>query len=219
MAQQSAQMESNDPLVGQSEWEQNVNDGLKELYLAYTKVFTDAYLKSQTFTAIVSGNTIALPSDFFKSRGLDRQVGSKWKPIGLFNWRERNTYHNGKRAHRVDSVIRLDPEFLSYAGDVYRMWYYPTPPVLTNVTPGVTDVLDAQMDLWAEYIVAYAAMRALVKAKLEHSSQDADMARIYAIDGNGGMTGNMVVQANNRDSESEQAPDVDSMDYSDGIWS
>ena len=208
LAQQSADMEPNDPLVGTTEWETYVNDGLRQLYLAYTKVYTDAYLKSQTFTAIVSGNTIALPSDFLKSRGLDRQVGTRWIPVGVFNFRERNTYSYGRRAHRVDSVIRLDPESATFVGDVYRLWYWPSPPALTHITPGVTDILDAQMDLWSEYIIAYAAMRALTKAKLDHATQDADMARIYAVDPNGGMTGNMVTQANARDSEAEQAPDI-----------
>ena len=215
LAQQSANMEPTDPLVGTAEWETYVGDGLRELYLAYTKVYTDAYLKSSTFAAIVSGNTIALPSDFLKGRGLDWQVGPNWVTVPVFTWRERNTYRSGRRAHRIDSVIRLDPESLSFVGDVYRLWYYPTAPVLTHVTPGVTDVLDAQMDLWGEYIIAYTAMRALVKAKLDHSSQDADMARIYTLDGSGGMAGNMVVQANQRDSEAGQAPDVYALGKSD----
>ena len=209
LAQQSADMEPNDPAVGTTEWETYVNDGLRQLYLAYTKVYTDAYLKS-TPVIISSGNTAPLPADFLKSRGFDFLVGANYFPVRQFNWRERNSYHSGRRAHRVDSVIRLDPEYYNHVG-TYRLWYYPVAPVLTHVTPGVTDTLDAQMDMWAEYIIAYAAMRGLVKQKLEHSSQDADMARVYATDANGGMMGAMVTQANNRDSEAEQAPDVSTL--------
>jgi hypothetical protein len=214
MAQQSADFESNDPHGSTTEWQQLVNDGLRELYLAYLKVYSDVYLKNVTFAAIVSGNTIPLPSDFLKSRGLDRLVGTRWVPVPVFNFRERNTYHSGRRAHRVDSLIRLDPESATFTGDVYRLWYWPTLTPLTDITPGVTDILDAQMDLWSEYVIAYAAMRALTKAKLDHTTQDADMARIFQQDPNGGMAGTMVTQANQRDSESEAAPDIYSQRFS-----
>src|ERR1700690_1832623 len=155
LAQQSADAEPNDPLVGTTEWQTYVNDGLRQLYLAYLKCFTDAYLKNVSFASIVSGNTIPLPSDFFKSRGLDRLVGTRWVPVPVFNFRERNSYHSGRRAHRVDSLIRLDPESATFVGDVYRLWYYPSPPTINDSVPGTTDILDAQMDLWSEYVIAY----------------------------------------------------------------
>jgi hypothetical protein len=208
LAQQSADMEPNDPLVGTTEWQTYVNDGLRELYLAYLKCNTDAYLKNVTFAAIVSGNTIPLPADFLKSRGLDRLAGANWTAVPVFNFRERNTYTGNRRAHRIDSLIRLDPEALTFTGDVYRLWYWPQPPTLNDTIPGTTDLLDLQMDLWSEYVIAYAAMRGLVKAKLEHTSQDADMSRIFFQDPEGGMSGTMTTQATNRDSESEQAPDA-----------
>lgn len=201
LARQSADMEG-DPLVDDFEVRSYLNDGLRDLYLAYVKVYTDAYLLSQTFTVAAGATTAPLPTGFLKSRGVDFQFGGRWRPCRHYTWRERDTYHSGRRAHRIDTVIRFDPEWLDMSGN-YRIWYYPTAPVLVNAA----DTLDALMDQWSDFVVAYAAERMLIKAKLGTDAQRAIQAYVLT---------KMAEEAPRRDDEPDQAPDVDSGRMDDG---
>src|SRR3954471_7976299 len=88
LARQSADME-NDPLCDDTEITVYLNDGLRDLYLAYTKNFTDAYLTSAPFPVAPGATTSPLPADYLKSRGVDWYSGSRWYPLKHFNWRER----------------------------------------------------------------------------------------------------------------------------------
>jgi hypothetical protein len=203
LARQSADME-NDPLCDDTEITTYVNDGLRKLYLAYVKVYTDAYILSQSFTVAPGATTAPLPALFLKSRGVDIFFNSRWSPVRHFTWRERGSYHSGRRAHRVDTLIRLDPEFLDLSGS-YRIWYYPTAPVLVTGT----DVLDGLMDQWSDFIVDYAASRMLVKAKLDPSAQFGNMNAVIEA---------MSQEAPRRDDEPDQAPDVDA-DSQNGVYS
>jgi hypothetical protein len=203
LARQSADMED-DPLCDDFEVKTYVNDGLRDLYLAYIKVYSDAYLQSQTFTVAAGATTAPLPTGFLKSRGVDFQYSGRWVPVRHYSWRERGTYHSGRRAHRIDSVIRLDPEALDMSG-TYRIWYYPTAPVLVNPA----DPLDGLMDQWSDFIVAYAASKMLIKAKLSPDKQNDAMAYVL---------NKMVPEAGHRDDEAEQAPDVDNLDARDDTW-
>jgi hypothetical protein len=194
LARQSADMEG-DPLCDDPEITVYVNDGLRDLYLAYTTHYTDAYLLSQQFTVATGVTTAPLPTGYLKSRGVDWFTGNRWKPLGHFNWRERGSYHSGRRAHRIDTVIRLDPIHLDLSGS-YQIWYYPTAPVLT----APSSALDVLMDQWSDFIVSYAAAHMLTKAKLDNSQQLGLMK--YNLD-------KLAGEAERRDSEPEQAPDVE----------
>lgn len=193
LARQSADME-NDPLCDDTEITTYVNDGLRDLYLAYVKVFTDAYILSQAFSITSPATTSPLPATFLKSRGVDFLIGSRWRPVRHFTWRERASYHSGRRAHRIDTVIRLDPEWHDMSGS-YRLWYYPTAPVLVNAG----DLLDALMDQWSDFVVAYAAAHMLTKAKLDNQQQLNIMGYVLTKLGE---------EAPRRDDEPDQAPDI-----------
>lgn len=197
LARQAADME-NDPLVDDTEIAVYINDGLRKLYLEYINVYTDAYLTMQAFTVTAGNVTAPLPANFLRGRGVDYLYNSRYRPLRVYTWRERGTYHSGRRAHRIDTVIRLDPEYLDMSGS-YRLWYYPTAPVLV----AGSDALDAQMDLWSDYIVDYSASRMLAKAKL----YDQATAKLEFA---GSVLEDMRAQAPRRDSEPEQAPDADS---------
>jgi len=194
LARQSADME-NDPLCDDAEITVYVNDGLRDLYLAYTTHYTDAYLLSQAFTVASGATTAPLPTGYLKSRGVDWWSGNRWIPLRHFNWRERGSYHSGRRAHRIDTVIRLDPIQLDLSG-IYQIWYYPTAPVLT----GPSSALDVLMDQWSDFIVSYAAAHMLTKAKLDNTQQTNLMS--YVLE-------KLAGEAERRDSEPEQAPDVE----------
>src|SRR4051812_48138767 len=174
LARQSADME-NDPLCDDAEITVYINDGLRDLYLAYTTHYTDAYLLSQSFTVASGATTSPLPANYLKSRGVDWFSGNRWYPLRHFNWRERGTYHSGRRAHRIDTVIRLDPIAMDLSGS-YQLWYYPTAPVLT----GPSSTLDVLMDQWSDFIVSYAAAHMLTKAKLDNTQQTNLMSYVLA---------------------------------------
>ena len=80
LARQSADME-NDPLCDDAEITVYINDGLRDLYLDYTKYYTDAYLLSAPFTVASGATTSPLPAAFLKSRGVDWYSGSRWWPL------------------------------------------------------------------------------------------------------------------------------------------
>jgi hypothetical protein len=200
-ARQSADME-NDPLCDDTEVTAYINDAYGNLYDAFTKAYSDLYLKSTAVTLTTGQTTATIPADFNSSRGLDWLNSSGlYCPVPVFTWRERNTYHLGRRAHRIDSLIRLMPETLDMSG-TYRLWYIPLAPVL--VLGG--DTLDTNLDRWAQYIVDSAAARMLVKAKLDPSAQ---------LQSAQGKLDDMIGQAANRDSDPEQSPDIYSTGASD----
>ena len=206
LSRQAADME-NDPLCDDTEITGYLNDAREKFYLEYTKAFNDAYLTSFAFTIAAGQTTAPIPSitggataDFLASRGLDFFLNGQWRPVGHFTWRERNSYHSGRRAHRVDSLIRLDPIDIDQSGS-YRIWYTPKPPQFVVGT----DTLDTIEDLYFSFHVDYAAWRMLIKAKLPDAAgaQQTGMASVIA---------GMQEDAKNRDSEPEQAPDIDSQD-------
>lgn len=192
-ARQSADMEG-DPLCDDAEITTYLNDGLKRLYLAYVLLNSDAYLTSASFTVVGAATTAPLPSTFLRERGVDYFVNNRWKPLDVFQWRDRGSRDAGRRTYRVDSLIRFAPDDLDMSG-AYRIWYHPTPPVL--VADG--NVLDAQMDLYSDYIFNYAAAQMLVKAKLSPKAQ-LDMASfVYE---------RLATEVPRRESEPAQAPDA-----------
>jgi hypothetical protein len=203
LSRQSADME-NDPLCDDAEITVYINDGLRDLYLAYVKNYTDAYLLSVPFTVASGATTSPLPALFLKSRGVDWFSGNRWYPLKHFNWRERGSYHSGRRAHRIDTVIRLDPIALDLSGS-YLLWYYPTAPVLV----AGSDTLDVLMDQWSDFVVNYAAAHMLTKAKLDNTQQTNLMTYVL---------GKLSEEAQRRDSEPEQAPDVDGQVDADAAW-
>lgn len=201
MVRQAADM-VNDPFVGDAtlgddatEIPTLINDGLRDLYLAYTAHYSDAYLLSQAFTVASGGTTSPLPASFLKSRGVDYFFNNRWWPVPHFTWRERGTFHSGRRAHRIDTVIRLDPIHLDLSGN-YQLWYYPVAPTLV----AGTDTLDPLMDQWSDFVVSYAAAKCLAKAKQDPSAQTGMMSYIL---------GKLASEAMRRDDEPDQAPDVD----------
>lgn len=188
------------PLVDDDELGRYVNAALKELQVLYCASFNDAYLTSASFT-ITSGNTAPLPDDFLKGRGLDLKYGAKYRPVPVFNFRERDRYHAGRRAHRIDAVIRIDPE-TNATGD-YRLWYWHALPPLVDGT----DTLDPILDRFADFIEITAGIACLTKEQTDTSqlveAKNAVIARITA-------------EASNRDSEPQQSEDVyAARDYND----
>jgi hypothetical protein len=188
-ARRRADMET-DPLVDDTELNGYINDAIRELYAIITSTFEDAYLASNQFI-VSAGNFVQnVPTGFWKARGLDRLEGSRFIPVKVFSFRERNR-DEGRVRWRVDASIRLSPE--DRAAGTYRFWYYPIAPQLA--TDGAT--LDAIMDEWSQWIEIHAAIACLTKAQLSTAELELKLQQTEA---------KIRETADNRQGEPDQAP-------------
>lgn len=147
------------------EWTQLINGSYLDLYGQLVTTYED-YFVANPFSIVTDGinNQFALPSDFFKLRGVDLQVqgANLWVTLKPFNFPERN------RFQLVNSPAPM-------SGQTLRLWYVPVP------TPLAVDA-DLTVDIpglgYEEFIVLDAALKALDK---EESDVSVKMARRDAI--------------------------------------
>lgn len=180
LARQRADME-NSTFVSDSEFNNYINDSYGELYDLLVASFEDYYLKAPvTFTLTSPTNTYALPSDFYKLRGLDFQLSSgDWTTVTLFNFAERNVksrllsrYSYGQKnvSYRVmGQYLRIEPA--DECSGTYQLWYIPRYTRMTSDSDTLGDVLD-----FSEYVIVDAAIKALVK-------EESDISALLAIKG------------------------------------
>jgi hypothetical protein len=139
-ARRAADMEAS-AFVTDAEVRGYVNDGLTELWDLLVGAYgEDYFLQQSTFTLSGSAETVALPSDFYKLRGVDLALsGTNYLPVNKYGWRRRNRgtwYPGGAQVGTfVDMEYRLEQgkvRFTPKAGGSYggRIWYVPTSPVL-----------------------------------------------------------------------------------------
>lgn len=139
----------------------------KRLYDILIDSFEEFYVKSEVKT-ITSGNELALPTDFYKLRGLDYNVGGKYVEIPMFNFNERNRsssayygyYNTGLKYRLLGNKIFITPD--DGATGSYRVWYIP----LCNVETAGFDGFNGYED----YIIIDAAIRCKLKAEEDVSS-------------------------------------------------
>lgn len=147
-----------------------VTDEYRTLYDAIIATGVDYFMSAPATLVIASGDTVALPNDFYKLIGFDRDVGGgdfiELKPF-MFN--ERNAKAPG-----------------SLAVGSYRLWYYP----LLTVLAGDSSQILAALEPWEEFIVLGAAAKCLAKEE----SDDSGLRREQ-----GGIAQRIAVLAQNRD--------------------
>lgn len=160
--------------VSDSELNQYINDSYLELYDLLVTKFEDYYAKDPYSFTIASGeSSIDLPSDFYKSLGVDRKIsGTDYYPLDQFNFRNRNFKRLPSRRmglypsiqYRIygDKLIFM-PEDLC-PGD-YRWWYVPKATTMSSDT----DTIDG-VNGWEEYVVIDAAIKCLVKEESDISA-------------------------------------------------
>ena len=173
---QRADMEDSD-FISDSEQLSYINASYAELYDILVASFQDYYLTSSTFT-ISSGNTETLPSDFYKLRGLDKQIGADWYALKKFNFFNRNEYNNSLLRRRVSADVRyriqgstlyIEPE--ANANGNYKLWYIP---VFTPLS-AESDTIDG-LNGWEEYIVIDVARKMLAKEESSTAHLDGEKA-------------------------------------------
>lgn len=132
----------NSNFVTDSELDIYINNSYLELYDIVVSRFEDYYTTSTTFN-IASGNTEALPADFYKLRGVDYNVGGTFYEMRKWNFNDRNIldrpynilytrYLDYRRYRIVGSNLQIIPEDKA-TGD-YRLWYVP---LATRMVVGV----------------------------------------------------------------------------------
>ena len=144
-ARQHADME-NSGFIGAAEAIAFVSDAYKELYDLLGASFEDYFLSTTTLS-LTSGNSVALPTDFYKLRGVDLYEGGRYHPLKPFNFNE-----------------RLYMEDDDVTGS-YRLWYVPTATTLTAGSDTVT-----LGNGWESYIELDAAIRMLNKEESDISA-------------------------------------------------
>jgi len=167
----------NDNFVTDTELMWYINSSCAELDDLLVQTYDDYKLKSTSLTITGTsgngaGNNVALPTDFYKPRGVDLYIDST-QPYSVrpFNFQERNRYANTlfrgptgpyNVKYRVqDGYFFIEP--ISAAPGTYTLWYTPT---WTNFT-STASILPAYMDIqvWHEYATVDASIK--VKMKLE----------------------------------------------------
>lgn len=161
--------QENSKFISDSELLSYINASYAELYDILVSAFADYYISSETFT--LSGTNLrALPSDFYKLRGVDYQISNgEWITLYKFNFERRNsknreiirTYRGEPtRQYRLQgSNLRIEPE--NQADGTYRIWYVPNFTALS----ADTDTVDG-VNGWEEYIVVDAAIKCAIKDEM-----------------------------------------------------
>jgi hypothetical protein len=173
--------------VSSTEWTTWINGGLKELYDIVVAANEDYFTTSTTATITAGNSSASLPSTFYKLRGVDYQLSSdNYINVPLFSFQDRNRsvefLHSSQgndptRRYRVilDS-LHVTPA--DKAPGTYRVWYVPS---VTELSAGGDSISTTFSKFgWEEYIVLYAAIKALVKQEQDVrdlSAQKAELAQ------------------------------------------
>ena len=168
-SRQRADLEDSN-FISDSELTGYINSSYAELYDVLVTAFVDYYLSSSELS-ITSGNSIPLPSDFYKLRGVDYKLSTTdWVNLYKYNFERRNSKNRDTirtfkgeptRQYRLQgSNLVIEPEDQAI-GD-YRLWYVP---VYTKLV-ATTDTLDG-VNGYEEYIVIDAAIKMGIKEETD----------------------------------------------------
>lgn len=155
---QRADMQSS-LFVSNSELDGYINNSYLELYDLVVSRFED-YYSSQLLFTIATGNTQAIPDDFYKLRGLDYDLNGTWVELRKFNFQDRNKYTQPnqilyqsqyRRYRLMAGDIMIEPE--DNANGNYRLWYIPKATrmiVGVAATATIQDILYTAVDVYTD---------------------------------------------------------------------
>jgi len=145
-----------------------INASYSELYDILVSRFEDYYTTSTTSTVASGASSFAVPADFYKLRGVDRQVGSNTDYYALlkFNFNQRNRRNRGLQRNlsgQFDTKYRLvggNVELIPEGGvaGTYKIWYVPTFTALS----ADGDTLDG-VNGWEDFVIVDACIKCLEK--------------------------------------------------------
>ena len=207
-ARQMADMEQSQ-FVQDPELNNYINFAIAELYDLLVGCYgSDYFLSSTTGTTTADVQDYALPTDFYKMRGVDIKItDTKWAQITDFNFNERNkiglfavwTLANyGNIRYRVmGGNIKFLPTPSSTV--TYRLWYIPVATKLVADSDTLND-----LNQYSDYVIITAAMKMLHKEESDITAMASERNRIIK---------RIEDTAQNRDAgESESITDIYSSD-------
>ena len=131
LTKQRADMEIGQ-FITDDEWRRMLNRSYAELYdLIVTSANSEDYfLNSSTITLVSGTQSYNLPTDFYKSRGVDLNIGSNKIPLRRYNFSERNvgglySTASDMRYHIQGDKIIINPA--PSTSNTITMFYIPTP--------------------------------------------------------------------------------------------
>lgn len=158
-----------------------INRGIRRVWKLLTDGDPDRGLVTSVFTTTTNTVEYALPEDFYKIRGLDRNLGgNRFADVLPYQFAERNLLGGGPCRYRVirngidgaDARISMLPD---PGSNVYRLQYVQAPPLLEDDDA----VFDGIMG-YERYPICFAARKVRVKAEESFAAEAAEMAEIEA---------------------------------------
>lgn len=180
---------------------QFIQDANEEVYRLLVKHDPDSYTTSTTFSTAAGTYEYALPADFYKLRGVERQEGTdNYVTVQRETWGNRN--RKGLKYSVRGSNIRFmaDPG----GGDTYRVWYIPTPTALASGS----DTYDGTAE--SEALVVVKAARMI----LDRDETDSSHLQVEE----GRLTQEIMESAQDHDMEQPGTITDVTHDYDDAVW-
>lgn len=174
----------NSTFISDTELTSYINYSVAELYDLLVGAYgSDYYVTSTTFSVTSGTDAYALPTDFYKLRGVDIQInGGEYLTLQPFNFNERNTQNGVGWNFLLDPTFRYqivgsNLKFTPIPVGTYtvKLWYIPTATKL--VADGDTF---ADLNQWSEYVIVDAAIKMLQKEESDVSvlmAQKADLRK------------------------------------------
>lgn len=169
--------QQNSQFVQDAELVDFINGSVSALYDLLVETAEDYYMASQVIPIVQGTNEYALPTNFYKTLGVDYLVNNKPVPMSRFNFRDRHLYN----------YLDARPEIVRYAIWGNQLVFKPQAPRIASVTlwyvPAITklaadtDVLDG-VNGWEEYAILDAAIKCMIK---EESDPTALMTQQAAV--------------------------------------
>jgi len=136
--------QENSQFVTDTELTRYLNNSWGELYNLIIENFNDDYFTTSNTFSLASGtDTYDLPSDFYKSRGVDLVVSSTESvPLRRYNWAQRT--RNSVTVYARDYRYRIQKGSIVFtpapsSNDSIKLWYIPSPKrLLSKTTTAIT---------------------------------------------------------------------------------
>lgn len=145
-AKEAADLTNVADYVTAAQWIRWLNDGAKELHRFVTNKFRATYYRTFDFTIAEGASQVTLPANFWRLRGLDVDADTiRRRAVLPFNFAERNQHQSdylrmfgptvfcADRYYNVlgSRLLQIQPQ--EHAAGSYRLYYVPTPKVLSAV--------------------------------------------------------------------------------------
>lgn len=156
--------QENSRFISDAELTTYINASYAELYDLLVSRFADYFMKDPPTQFTLTGTTSsqALPTDYYKTRGVDLSLNGSWVPLKAWMFAERNSLRSDIRYRVVGGKLMLTPE--GSAPGTYRHWYVPRFTPLVLDADLMADVLDFE-----EYVVVDSAIKCMVKEESDPS--------------------------------------------------